>query len=86
MDTGLHVKMSKYEKLVFFTSLGLIALMLVTSLIFTYIGIYYNAVNNNTASDFFFQLAVVNFITSFVVFFIFTLIFTRITLGRRPFL
>lgn len=78
--------MSKYEKLVFFTSLGLIALMLVTSLIFTYIGIYYNAVNNNTASDFFFQLAVVNFITSFVVFFIFTLIFTRITLGRRPFL
>ena len=86
MGIGLHVKMSKYEKLVFFTSLGLIALMLVTSLIFTYIGIYYNAVNNNTASDFFFQLAVVNFITSFVVFFIFTLIFTRITLGRRPFL
>lgn len=82
----MPTQMSKYEKLVFFTSLGLIALMLVTSLIFTYIGIYYNAVNNNTASDFFFQLAVVNFITSFVVFFIFTLIFTRITLGRRPFL
>lgn len=82
----MPTQMSKYEKLVFFTSLGLIALMLVTSLIFTYIGIYYSAVNNNTASDFFFQLAVVNFITSFVVFFIFTLIFTRITLGRRPFL
>ncbi len=78
--------MSKYEKLVFFTSLGLIALMLVTSLTFTYIGIYYNAVNNNAASDFFFQLAVVNFITSFVVFFIFTLIFSRVTLGKRPFL
>jgi hypothetical protein len=71
----MSTQMSKYQKLVFFTILGSIFLMLITSLGFTYGGIYYNAVDNKTASEFCFQLAVVNFVTSIVLFFLLIILY-----------